>query len=78
MNNTNDLTVKICNRISDYILDGSLTNEQVVQIIEHTGQYLNLKTIAAYAEKNGKSYNGVKKHRQIITLFGCKLVVDNE
>jgi S-adenosylmethionine synthetase len=78
MQNNNELTKKICNRISDYILDGSLTNEQVVQIIEHTGQYLNLKTIADYAQKNNLSYNGVKKHRQIITLFGCKLVVDNE
>jgi S-adenosylmethionine synthetase len=78
MQNTNELTKKICNRISDYILDGSLTNDQVVQIIEHAGQYLNLKTIADYAEKNKLSYNGVKKHRQIITLFGCKLVIDNE
>ena len=23
-------------------------------------------------------YNGVKKHRKIITLFGCKFVSDND
>lgn len=74
----NELTVKICNRLSDYILEGQLSNTDVVRIIEHAGQYLNLKTITAYADANGKSYNGVKKHRNTINLFGCKLVVDNE
>jgi len=69
---------KVLNRLMELVENNELTNADIVQIIELLGGYLNLQTIAAYAEKNGKSYNGVKKHRQIINLFGCKLVLDNE
>lgn len=54
------------------------TNEDLVQIIERINYYLNLKTIQKYANDNSISYNGVKKHRKIIKLFGCKLVADND
>lgn len=74
---TNELTEKICNRLSDYIMNGQLSNEDVVQIIEHLGQYLNLKTISAYSAKHGISYNGAKKHRQNVTIFGVKFIIDN-
>lgn len=36
------------------------------------------KTISQYAKDNNKSYNGIKNHRKIITLFGVKFVLDNE
>ena len=78
MQNNNELTAKICDRLSDYIMDGQLSNANAVQIIEHVGAYLNLKTRADYAKTNKISYNGAKKHRHNVTLFGCKLVVDNE
>jgi len=54
-----------------------LDNDKLVQIIELAGSLLNLQTISAYAKNNQLSYNGVKKHRQIINIFGCKFVIDN-
>ena len=78
MQNNNELTRKICDRLSDYIIDGQLSNANALQIIEHVGAYLNLKTRAEYAKKHQVSYNAAKKYRENVTLFGCKLVVDNE
>ena len=78
MQNNNELTAKICNRLSDYILDSQLSNTNVIQIIEHLGQYLNLKTRSEYAKKHQVSYNAAKKYRENVKIFGCKLVVDNE
>ena len=70
------------NKIEEYIYkcaqNDELTNENMVQIIERVNSYLNLKTINNYAKDNKISYNGVKNNRTIITLFGCKLVADNE
>lgn len=40
--------------------------------------YLNLQTIPDYAKSNGKSYNGVKKFRNVVTIFNVKFVVDND
>ena len=50
----------------------------VVQIFERLNVYANLKSISQYAKDNKLSYNGVKKHRKIIKLFGCKFVADND
>jgi hypothetical protein len=54
-----------------------LSNEDLVQIIEHTGAYLNLSTISNYASENKLSYNGVKNFRSVVKIFGVKFVVDN-
>jgi len=35
-----------------------LSNDELVQIIESTGSFLNLMTISDYAKKNNISYNG--------------------
>jgi hypothetical protein len=70
------------NKIEEYVYKclqkDELTNEDLVQIIERVNSYLNLKTIQKYADDNSLSYNGVKKHREIINIFGCKLVADND
>lgn len=50
----------ICQHLSRRIEAGELSNEDVVQIIEHAGGYLNLQTIASYARDNNISYNGAK------------------
>ena len=50
----------------------------VVQLFERLNIYANLKSISQYAKDNKLSYNGVKKHRKIIKLFGCKFVADND
>ena len=58
--------------------NNKLSNGDVVQIIELCGELLNLETIPSYAKSNNLSYNGVKNNRQVITIFGCKLVIDND
>lgn len=57
--------------------DGDFTNDDLVQFIESVGKYLNLKTIPDYAKENNLSYNGVKKHRQIVEIFNVRFVIDN-
>ena len=64
--------------ISNNFETGKLNNSDLLQICELCGAYLNLKTISEYAKQNKMSYNGVKNHRNIIKLFGCKFVVDND
>ena len=58
--------------------NNKLSNGDVVQIIELCGELLNLETISSYAKSNNLSYNGVKNNRQVIAIFGCKLVIDND
>ena len=65
-------------RLSYYIENGHLSNADMLQIIEHVGQYLNLCTRSEYARQSGKSYNAAKKFRPNILLFGVKFVVDND
>ena len=69
-------------KIEEYIYK-SLQKEELnsvglVQLIEQLNTYLNLKTIPKYAKDKGISYNGAKNHRQIIELFGCKFIADND
>jgi len=54
-----------------------LSNDDLVQIIEQCGSYLNLMTISDYAEANKISYNGAKHFREHLELFGVKFIVDN-
>lgn len=63
--------------LSERIERGELTNDELVQLIEHIGGYLNLSTIPDYAKENKLSYNGVKKFRTIKTIFNTKYVIDN-
>jgi hypothetical protein len=69
---------KITQRIGELVQDGKLSNDDLVQIIEVAGSFLNLQTIPKYCNDTGMSYNGVKHHRQIKELFGVKFVIDNE
>ena len=49
----------------------------LVQLFEQSNCYMNLKTIPQYAKDNNISYNGAKKCRNIIELFGIKFVQDD-
>lgn len=60
------------------LFEGNISNEEMVQLIELLGSYLNIASIPDYAKQNNLSYNGVKKTRNIITLFNQKFVVDND
>jgi len=68
----------ILNRIEQLIFKGELTNAFLVQNIELSGRYLNLKTRSDYANENNKSYNGVKNCRKNIRLFNVNFIIDNE
>ena len=61
-----------------FLISGNSNPEYLVQIIELAGTYLNLQTISDYAKEKGISYNGVKKTRDIRTIFNVKFVIDNE
>jgi hypothetical protein len=63
--------------INEAVRSGELSNRDLVQLIELAGEYLNLQTISKYAKDKNLSYNGVKNNREIVELFGCKLVIDN-
>lgn len=63
--------------LSNRIENGELTNDDMVQLIELLGDYLNLQTIPEYAKANNLSYNGVKKFRTIKQIFNVKFVIDN-
>lgn len=66
-------------KIEEYVYKAMLKDDlNLVQVFERLQVYANLKTITNYAKDNKLSYNGVKKHRKIIKLFGCRFVADNE
>ena len=73
----NTLCENICKRLSDYIESGELSNDDVLQIIEHVGGYLNLQTRTKWAKSNNKSYNAAKLFRRNVNIFGATFVVDN-
>jgi len=71
-------TAKLLQFISDKVHDGKLDNTSLVELIQQAGGFLNLKTIPDYARDNSLTYEGVKKTRTIIELFGVKFVIDNK
>ena len=74
----NDLNTHHINKVEEYVFKVMAKGEMdIVQLFERLAPYANLKTIADYARDNNLSYNGVKKHRRPVDLFGCKLVPDN-
>lgn len=72
------LVNKICEHLSKRIESNELSNDDIVQIIEHLGCYLNLQTISDYSRSTGISYNGSKKFRTVKKIFNVKFVIDNE
>jgi hypothetical protein len=67
----------ICSHLERRIHAGELSNNDLVQIIELCGRYLNLQTISDYA-KNGISYNGAKHNRMVKEIFNVRFVIDND
>ena len=55
-----------------------LSNDDLVEIIQNCGSYLNLRTISDYAKENNISYNGVKNFRNKVKLFGVKFIIEND
>ena len=68
---------KISQQIAKGAQSDALTNDDLVQIIELCGAFLNLQTIADYARSHAISYNGAKHYRKVHQLFGVKFIIDN-
>lgn len=68
----------ICDHLSRRIENGELSNDDMVQIIELIGGYLNLSTISDYSKQNNLSYNGAKRFRKVKKIFNVKFVIDND
>lgn len=47
---------KLLSFLDDKMMDGSFTNDDLVQFIESAGIYLVLQTIPVYAKENNLSY----------------------
>ena len=73
-----DNTYKLLKFVSEKYESGELDNASLVQLIELCGSYLNLQTVADYAKDHGMSYNGVRKCRKVVEIFGVKMVIDND
>jgi hypothetical protein len=71
-------TNKLLKFVAEKFENNEINNTSLVQLIELCGNYLNLETLPKYATRNNMSYNGVKKFRKVITLFGVKLVQEND
>jgi hypothetical protein len=69
---------KICENLSGRIEAGELGNNDIIQIIELCGSYLNIQTISDYARSNEISYNGAKNYRTAVQIFGVKFIIDNK
>ena len=58
---------------------GAISDEHLVQIIEQSAVYLNLKTQTNTAIFRGKSYNGIKNFtNHSIVIDGVKFYSNNE
>jgi hypothetical protein len=71
-------TNKLLNFIENKFESGELDNSSLVQIFELTGMMLNVKSISDFQRDNGKSYNGVKKSKQVRKVNNIKYLIDNE
>lgn len=72
------LVNKICEHLGERIESGDLSNSDIIRIIELCGTYLNIKTRSAYSKENNISYNGAKKFRYNVNIFGVKFIIDNK
>ena len=52
--NITDKGKKLCDFVTEKTMQGELSNNDLVQLIEVAGAFLNLKTISDYAKENNK------------------------
>ena len=71
-----DYEERSINKLGEAILDERWSIEGLLQLIALAGNLINLETIPKYQLRTGLSYNGVKNHRKVVSLFGARLVAD--
>lgn len=76
--NITDKGKKLCDFVTEKTMAGEITNEDLLQLIEVAGSFLNLKTISDYAKENNLSYNGAKHFRKTEEIFNTKFIIDND
>jgi hypothetical protein len=64
--------------ITDSVMNGDLNNSDLVQLMEHSADYLNLQKVSVYAASNNITKKGVYKCREVIDFRGFKFVADND
>lgn len=69
---------KIKDLIDTEMFEGRLTNDNLVEIIEHSADYLNLQKVSDYAKREEISKSAVYRYRDIRVIRGVKFVVDND
>jgi hypothetical protein len=68
-------------KLGESIQLGKWSNDALVELIKLSGDFLNLQTIADFAESNKISYQAAKKntgHRKNIEIFNTKFIIDND
>lgn len=78
-----ELTKVIKDHLSKRVQNNELENEDITDIIDLLGGYLNLETYTDYSKRTNLDYNSVKarvKSGKIkeYTLFNVKFVIDNQ
>lgn len=73
-----DLKDKILLNIYKGMENNMLSNDDLVQIIEQCGNFLNLQTVSDYARDHKISYNGAKNFRTKVCIFNTKFITDND
>jgi predicted ATPase with chaperone activity len=76
-----DYEIKSLHRLGESIHQGRWSNDGIVQLIKLAGGFLNLQTVADFAEKNKISYQAAKKdtgYRKNIKIFNVKFIIDND
>ena len=71
-------TDKLLKFVSDKFLNNELDNQSLIELIQLSGDYLNMRTIADYAKQEKMSYEGVKRFRPTTEIFGVKFVIENQ
>jgi hypothetical protein len=73
-----DYEIRALNKLGETLHENKWSNEGMVQLIELVSSYLNVETIQGYADRVGKTYNGIKKSKHTIEILGNKYVIDND
>lgn len=80
LQNFEPMTFKeLADKLFENYQNGFISDEQLVQIIELSAKYLNLKTLTNYAKSDGISYNGAKKRKlSKVKIDNVEFIIDNE
>jgi hypothetical protein len=72
-------SAKIRERLFEVIHNGEINNGDLVQIFEHIGIILNLKTISNYAKSENISYNGaLKRKTESVVVDKVEFIINND